>query len=203
MKILILFAHPAFQKSKINKVLVKGIQDIPNVTFHDLYEQYPEFDIDAKKEQELLLGHDVIVFHHPLFWYSTPSILKEWMDIVLEHGWAYGKEGNALHGKFFFQTITTGGPAQAYTKEGMHAHTLEEILLPVRHTVGFCGMTYLPPYVVHSTFKMVNDKIYRHRYTYHEILKEFTTNAPDIKKLNKLQYMNDYLKNEEVNDARQ
>lgn len=27
---------------------------------------------------------------HPFYWYSTPALLKEWQDLVLEHGWAYG-----------------------------------------------------------------------------------------------------------------
>lgn len=56
----------------------------------DLYEVYPTLNISAKREQKLLLEHDAIVFQHPFYWYSTPAILKEWQDIVLEHGWAYG-----------------------------------------------------------------------------------------------------------------
>ena len=66
-KILILFAHPAFQKSRANKQLVAGIDKIEGVTFHDLYQHYPEFDIDVAREQELLMQHDIIVFHHPFF----------------------------------------------------------------------------------------------------------------------------------------
>ena len=44
-RILILFAHPALQKSRINRVLISADQDIEAVTFHDLYEAYPKFDI--------------------------------------------------------------------------------------------------------------------------------------------------------------
>ena len=82
MKILVLFAHPAFHKSKVNKVLVDGLDKIGHVTFHDLYEEYPESDIDVKREQKLLKQHDVIILHFPFFWYSTPAILKEWQDLV-------------------------------------------------------------------------------------------------------------------------
>jgi len=46
------------------------------VTIHDLYETYPNFHIQVKFEQDLLLAHDIIVFHHPFYWYSSPAILK-------------------------------------------------------------------------------------------------------------------------------
>ena len=52
-KILILFAHPALQKSRINKILIKGIETIDAVTFHDLYQAYPELDIDVEHEKKL------------------------------------------------------------------------------------------------------------------------------------------------------
>lgn len=76
MKVLIIFAHPAFHKSHVNKILLDGLEKFDDVTIHDLYEVYPDFDIDIKREQELLSQHDCIVFHYPLFWYSTPALLK-------------------------------------------------------------------------------------------------------------------------------
>ena len=112
-RILILFAHPALQKSRVNKYLIENITDIESVTFRDLYQLYPEMDIDVKLEQELLIANDVIIFHHPFFWYSVPAILKEWQDLVLEHGWAYGHVGNALKSKWFFNALTTGGRREA------------------------------------------------------------------------------------------
>ena len=36
------------------------------MTFHDLYEAYPDFDIDVRREQALLLAHDVIVLPAPV-----------------------------------------------------------------------------------------------------------------------------------------
>ena len=89
-------------KSRVNKYLIEHIEDIGDVTFHDLYQLYPELDIDVKAEQQLLEMHDFIIFHYPFFWYSAPAILKEWQDLVLEHGWAYGHEGKALKDKRTF-----------------------------------------------------------------------------------------------------
>lgn len=87
---------------------------LEGVIVHDLYEAYPRFDIDVQYEQRLLEGRDVVIFQHPIYWYSTPSILKEWQDLVLEHGWAYGSEGKALHGKLWLHVVTTGGAEEAY-----------------------------------------------------------------------------------------
>jgi Flavodoxin-like fold. len=53
-KILILFAHPRFEKSKTNRALLKNIGRLEGVTLNDLYEQYPDFNIDIDREKELL-----------------------------------------------------------------------------------------------------------------------------------------------------
>lgn len=46
--------------------------------------------IDTPYEQALLREHDVIVFQHPLYTYSCPALLKEWLDRVLSRGFASG-----------------------------------------------------------------------------------------------------------------
>ena len=48
-KILILFSHPLFEKSQANKALVDNIPKSENITFHDLYEEYPDFDISRRE----------------------------------------------------------------------------------------------------------------------------------------------------------
>jgi glutathione-regulated potassium-efflux system ancillary protein KefG len=161
-KILILFAHPAFHKSRVNRVLAGAVRELPGVTFHDLYEDYPDLDIDARREQALLLAHDVVVLHHPFFWYSTPAILKEWQDLVLEHGWAYGREGTALRGKWMMNVLTTGGRESAYHREGHNRFTIRELLAPIEQTARLCGMSYLPPFVAHGTHRMPPEEMEDH-----------------------------------------
>src|SRR6185369_10018305 len=92
-RVLVLFAHPAFQKSRVHRHLVPAARQVEGITFHDLYEAYPDFQLDVPHEQQLLLAHDVIVFQHPFYWYSCPALLKEWLDLVLEYGFAYGPNG--------------------------------------------------------------------------------------------------------------
>lgn len=191
-KILILFAHPALQKSRVNKILIDGLEKIESVTFRDLYQFYPEIDIDVPEEQELLVRHDVIVFHHPFFWYSTPPILKEWQDLVLEHDWAYGSKGNALKGKLFFNLITTGGRAEAYTAQGYNNFTIRQLLAPIEQTVKLCKMIFLPPYIVHGTHSITREKIEQHKENYFELLALLKDGKLDFAKIKKLEYLNDY-----------
>src|SRR6187402_1058580 len=102
MKTLILFAHPRLEKSRTNRALLARIPNHPDLFFNDLYEAYPDFNVDVEREKDLLIKHDVIIWQHPFFWYSCPPLLKQWIDLVLELGWAYGPNGNALKGKIIF-----------------------------------------------------------------------------------------------------
>lgn len=195
-KILILFAHPALQKSRVNRVLIEGIGQLDGVTFHDLYQAYPELDIDVKFEQDLLGQHQVIVFQHPFFWYSAPAIFKEWQDLVLEHGWAYGSQGNALKDKLFFNIISTGGRTEAYTEHGYNHFTIRQLLAPIEQTANLCKMVFLPPFVVHGTHSISQDGVVAYRRQLFQLLALFRNDQVDIPAVRKLAYLNDYLKSE-------
>ena len=100
MKILIIFAHPKMSDSIVQTKMLGAIRNLEGVTIHDIYAAYPDFLIEVDHEQGLLLEHDLVVLQHPFYWYSAPAIIKEWLDLVLEHDWAYGARGTKLHGKF-------------------------------------------------------------------------------------------------------
>lgn len=191
-KILILFAHPLFEKSNANDALVRHIPASPNITFHDLYQEYPEFDIDLKREQELLMLHDIIIWHHPMYWYSCPPLLKQWIDIVLEHGWAYGKEGTALKGKKLLQVITTGGRKENYCATGKDRYTIVQLLEPFNQTAKVCNMIYLPPFVVHGTHAM-DEQGYDENGKLYALLLEYLENK-DVNpaELTQFNYFNDW-----------
>ncbi len=146
--ILILFGHPAFRRSTMNAALREAVETLDGVTVHDLYASYPDFLIDVRHEQRLCEAHDIVVFQHPFYWYSTPAITKEWFDLVLEHAWAYGSTGNALKGKITFQAITAGGSLEHYGKDGLNRFTIRELTTPYRATANLCGMDWLPPFAV-------------------------------------------------------
>jgi glutathione-regulated potassium-efflux system ancillary protein KefG len=153
-RVLVLFAHPALQKSRANARLLDTLRDLEHVTVHDLYEVWPDFCIDPVPEQRLLLEHEVVVFQFPLYWYSTPALLKQWQDVVLEYGWAYGPGGDRLHGKTALVATTTGGPADSYGAGGYNRYRITELLRPLEQTVALCGMRWLPPFVVHGANRL-------------------------------------------------
>ncbi len=148
--VLLTLAHPALERSRANRALAKAAKGLGGVTLHDLYETYPDFAIDIEAEQEKLLAHDVIALQFPLYWYSTPALLKEWLDLVWLHGFAYGIDGNALAGKRMFVACTTGGAAKAYHAHGYNRFTLDEYLRPLEQTAYLCGMVWETPFVVHG-----------------------------------------------------
>jgi glutathione-regulated potassium-efflux system ancillary protein KefG len=190
-KILILFAHPALEKSRVNKHLTDAVKDMDGVYFHDLYQVYPDLHIDIEREQELLAEHDIIIFHHPFFWYSTPAILKQWQDLVLEHGWAYGSQGNALQGKIFLNVITTGGAEIAYHTEGRNHFTVRQLLAPIEQTANLCKMIYLAPFLVHGTHSITTEEIVRYQDDYRELLAAFRESRIDIDLARRIDRIND------------
>lgn len=189
-KILVLFAHPAFHKSRINKILIQSVQRLPDVTFHDLYEAYPELDIDSKAEQRLLLKHDIFVFHHPMYWYSTPAILKEWQDLVLEHGWAYGSTGTALQGKKWMHLLTTGGRSEAYQQGAFNRFTIREFLRPLEQTAVLCKMDFIPPYIVDGTHLMTEQEAMAHGEIYRRLLESMASDRFDWSSAASLEKLN-------------
>ncbi|BAC89283.1 NAD(P)H-dependent oxidoreductase [Gloeobacter violaceus] len=190
-RVLILFAHPALEKSRMNRQLVQAVQGMDFVTIHDLYEAYPNFYIDVKHEQELLLAHDIIVFQHPFYWYSSPAILKEWQDLVLEYGFAYGYEGTALRGKKFLSAITTGGGEQAYSREGHNYFTIRELLAPFEQTARLCGMEYLPPFVIQGTHQLrEKQQIANHVEDYRKAIAALRDDAVDWERLRQSRHFN-------------
>lgn len=172
-KILVLFAHPVLEKSRVHSALLKSISNLEGITINDLYDVYPDFDIDVKKEQQLLLSHNIIVWQHPFYWYSSPALLKQWQDLVLQHGWAYGRNGNKLKGKRIFNALTSGGGSEAYQLSGRQHATVHELLRPFQRTAELCQMTYLPPFWVPGTHRMDVPAIQEYTKRYRELLITF------------------------------
>lgn len=151
--LIVYYAHPGHRYSHVNRFMARAAAAVDGITFVDLYRDYPRFDIDVDIEQQRLLDHDVILFQFPMFWYSTPSIIKEWEDLVLEHGFAYGSGGDSLAGKRMQLAITAAGPEDAYTPGGYQHHPIREFLTPLEQTARLCKMHYSAPYVLYESLR--------------------------------------------------
>jgi len=192
-KVLILFAHPALEKSRVHARLIKHVRNIEGVTFNDLYQAYPDLDIDIKREQQLLLEHDIIIWQHPFYWYSAPAIIKQWQDLVLEHGWAYGSGGTQLTGKRIFNAISCGGPRGAYSKGGRNRFSIRELLTPFDQTAYLCHMTYMPPFAVHGTHALSREDIELHAIQYEQLLVALTGDRISDEECYQLDYLNELI----------
>lgn len=156
-RVLVLFAHPRTDRSVANTALVAAAHAIDGVELIDLYAEYPDFDIDIDREQQRLREADILVLQHPVYWYSSPALMKEWQDLVFEHGFAYGSEGTALAGKSMLQVATCGTAREAYKKRGKYENELRTLFSPFEQTAKFCGMHYLAPFGIFSAEEAFED----------------------------------------------
>ncbi|TRX62804.1 NAD(P)H-dependent oxidoreductase [Carboxylicivirga sp. M1479] len=187
-KVLIVYAHPLEEKSKVNRSLIEGVREMDGVTVNNLYENYPDFFIDVKHEQELLLAHDVIIWHHPLYWYSAPALLKEWFDLVLEHGFAYGQQGDSLAGKWALNCVTTGGGESSYQTSGINRFSIEQFLLPYNQSAHLCKMHYLPPFVIHGVHLLGKLDVNEQQARYRQFIRLLCDESNDFQMINKGNY---------------
>jgi glutathione-regulated potassium-efflux system ancillary protein KefF len=151
---LVIHAHPYPQHSRACKALLNAVIDLPDLETRSLYDLYPDFDIDIAAEQAALTRAELVVWLHPIYWYSVPAMMKHWFDVVLARGWAYGKEGNALHGKGCLWVVSAGGDKESYSAGGMHAQPFENFVAPVEQTARFCGMQWESPIVLHGAHEV-------------------------------------------------
>lgn len=149
--ICVIHAHPYPSRARTNRVLADALRRLENVELRPLYDLYPDFDIDVDAEQRSLTRAQLVVWMHPVYWYSVPALLKHWFDKVLAYGWAYGEGGTALEGKRCLWVPTTGGGEQAYTPAGLHARPFASFVPAIEQTARYCGMQWEPPYIVHGT----------------------------------------------------
>jgi glutathione-regulated potassium-efflux system ancillary protein KefF len=160
--IVVIYAHPTPRRSRVNHPLAEALAALPHVEVRELYRLYVDYDIDVVAEQRLLSTAETVVLQFPVRWYSVPALMKLWLDDVLESGWAYGPGGTALRGKSMLAVASAGGHADAYGPDGAHGHPIEDFLLPLEQTALLCGMTWLPPVVLHDADNADTDAVARH-----------------------------------------
>ncbi len=192
--ILIIYAHPAAHKSRINAALIARAGEVEGVSIHELYDMYPDFYIDIGKEQQALVENDIIIWQHPFYWYSAPSLMKEWIDLVLQHNFAYGRNGNALKGKKIFTVTTTGGSYEAYSEGGHNHFTVNQLLAPFEATARLCKMIYLPPFIVHGSLLLNEKDTEKAADEYYTLLKALRDGLFDDNEINGHQYMNQLIR---------
>jgi glutathione-regulated potassium-efflux system ancillary protein KefF len=154
-QVLVLYAHPAPQRAPLMRALAAAARELPGVVVRELYELYPDFDVDGAQERSLLAHARVMVLLHPIRWYGMPSLMKEWMEVVLQPGWAYSHEGTgALYGKGFWLVTSSGSGPDAYRPGGLHGRAFADFLPPFEQAAALCGMDWIEPLVIQGATQL-------------------------------------------------
>ncbi|WP_431088685.1 NAD(P)H-dependent oxidoreductase [Paenibacillus sp. 8b26] len=159
MSTLVIVTHPNLAESRVNKRWVQELKKQSGITVHNLYEVYPDEKINVAQEQELVEQHDRIVLQFPFYWYSTPSLLKKWQDVVLTYGWAYGSEGGKLEGKELLIALSAASVEENYQHDGRNRYTIEELLRPLEATSHLLGAKLLPYFVQYGAGVLTDEEL--------------------------------------------
>ena len=178
-EIVVLTAHPQMEHSRINRRLMHAARQpaaagaAPSIVVRDLYALYPDYLIDTAAEQALLASAQLIVWQHPIHWYSMPPQMKLWVDEVLAFGWAYGPGGTALRGKDLWLVATSGGPEASYHPDSYNRYFFDAFLPPYEQTAHLCGMRFLPPLLLHGAHRAGEAEVAAHVAVYAQRLASY------------------------------
>ena len=160
-EIVVVAAHPQVQHSQVNRRLIAAA-GATGVELRNLYRLYPDYLIDVAAEQAALAAARLVVWLHPIHWYSMPPLMKLWLDEVFAWGWAYGPEGNGLRGKDLWLVASTGGAESSYRPDGHNRYFFDEFLHPYEQTAALAGMRWLPPLVLHGAHRVSEAALQAH-----------------------------------------
>lgn len=85
------------------------------------------------------------------FWYSSPPLLKKWLDDVLTYGWGYTSKGGKLRGKELGLAISIGGTVIDYQPGGGDLYTIHELLSPFHAMSNLIETDFLKPFTIFDT----------------------------------------------------
>lgn len=141
--ILLISGHPNLDASVASKTVVEKLKEHfgKDLTVRRLDQTISNGAFNVEAEQQALVDADTIVLQFPMHWYSSPALLKQWMDDVLLHGFSHGSEGTALHGKKLLVSVTAGAGQDVY--ENILPHDFDILMAPYENTAKLTGMEYL------------------------------------------------------------
>ena len=153
--VLVIAAHPQLEHSRTTQRMMQAATQAAaaRVAVRDLYALYPDYLIDIAAEQAALASARLVVWLHPVHWYSMPPLMKLWLDEVFAFRWAYGPGGHALRGKDLWLVASTGGPESSYRPDSYNRYFFDAFLHPYDQTAALTGMRWLPPLLLHGAHR--------------------------------------------------
>jgi putative NADPH-quinone reductase len=104
-------------------------------------------------------------------WFGAPALLKEWFDMVLRRGWAYG-DRRVLQGKHWLQCVSTSEPAETFRPDGRFGMTMQELLRPFEASARLCGMHWHEPFLVYRKAALDQAGLEKQTQAYRERLEQ-------------------------------
>lgn len=167
----LILAHPNFAASTANRALLDAVRDLPDIEVADLHALYPDGTIDPEAETDRLLAADRLVLQFPMYWYSTPPILKQWQDSVLTPMLYVRPDiGARLKGLPLRIATTLSGEPEAYREDGRVGFTVPQLLAPLHATARRAGLVWETPFVVHDMRNPTPGALARHASRYRALL---------------------------------
>lgn len=169
-KTLVLFAHPFLEFSVNNKELTNFYERHQHYTFRDLYEDYPDFHIQAFRERKRIVNYDRYIFHFPLIWFGMPPLLRLWLDEVVDGNWLKDSTLNPFFEKEIYILVTTRSKERSFGKTGKHGYSVEELISGLIVTLKIFNANLKSIYVVYESENLSKKDIVLHKQKFAEIL---------------------------------
>lgn len=154
MHTLIAVAHPQIEKSTTQSFLKETAQLEPDANWHEL----GGAPLDLAAERALLAKSDRIILQFPLYWYSAPAALWDWLDKVWVKNVVYGPEGGLLTGKSLGLVVSYSEPPRDYDMGGKVGLSMQALLTPFAAIARRCGLQLLSPLLIPQFARMPEKK---------------------------------------------
>ncbi|MBD3272792.1 hypothetical protein GF385_00375 [Candidatus Dependentiae bacterium] len=152
----------------INHLKTKNL-DLDILNLYDYADKIPFYFHDKEKlesneffqkNKNSILAADRILIVHPIYWYSTPGILKAWIDLITNYAYKYesGVYAKPLHKIKKAMLINTSKAPYLYRK----FLTCNTATRQVRETLKFIGINDNIFYEIGSVYKLNDKKVNGH-----------------------------------------
>ncbi len=161
MNILVINGHKyyPFAKGRLNKTLFDRITELLSVS-HQVDTTVVESGYNLDEEIEKFKKSHIIIFQTPVYWFSFPYILKEYIDNVYRYGVFYSSSeeygrGGLMCGKKYMYSLTCNAPYEAFSEFGgfMDGRGIENAIIAMHKLQEYCGLKKIPTFSCHDVVK--------------------------------------------------
>ncbi len=160
-KTLILSFHPDPAKSRANAALAAAASRLPGVEVATMAAERDGELFDYAREVERLAAADTIVLQFPVYWYSGPSLLADWLAQVLTVAFYVRaqEDGARIEGRRLLVAAVAGNTPENYQPGGRIGIPLPELLRPYKAVALRCGLEWHEPFVMFRSGHLTDDEL--------------------------------------------